>query len=89
MVHSTPRRLSSFVGALFGAVELRHQVVGIDAVARKPIRVVVCNPEEVRAGKTWKAYLEGMPYPGYRGYCYPDKCNGLPDSDTRYVAKTR
>jgi hypothetical protein len=28
-----------------------------------------------------------MPYPGYRGYCYPDKCNGIPDSDTKYVAK--
>jgi hypothetical protein len=27
-----------------------------------------------RAGKTWKGYFQGMPYPGYRGYCYPDKC---------------
>jgi phospholipase C len=40
-----------------------------------------------RAGKTWKAYFQGMPYPGYRGYCYPDKCNGIPDADTQYVAK--
>jgi hypothetical protein len=40
-----------------------------------------------RAGKTWRGYFEGMPYPGYRGYCYPDKCNGIPDADTRYVAK--
>jgi hypothetical protein len=39
------------------------------------------------AGKTWKAYFEDMPYPGYRGYCYPGKCNGIPDSDTQYVAK--
>ena len=28
-----------------------------------------------------------MPYAGYRGYCYPAKCNGIPDSDTEYVAK--
>lgn len=40
-----------------------------------------------RAGKTWKAYFQGMPYLGYRGYCYPDKCNGIPDADTQYVAK--
>jgi phospholipase C len=24
------------------------------------------------AGKTWKGYFQGMPYPGYRGYCYPE-----------------
>jgi hypothetical protein len=39
------------------------------------------------AGKTWKAYLQDLPYAGYRGYCYPGKCNGIPDSDTQYVAK--
>lgn len=39
------------------------------------------------AGKTWKGYFQNMPYPGYRGYCYPDKCNGIPDSDTQYVSK--
>ena len=26
------------------------------------------------AGKTWRGYFQSMPYPGYRGYCYPDKC---------------
>jgi hypothetical protein len=40
-----------------------------------------------RAGKTWRGYFQSMPYPGYRGYCYPDKCNGIPDADTQYVAK--
>lgn len=40
-----------------------------------------------RAGKTWRGYLQSMPYPGYRGYCYPDKCNGIPDADTQYVTK--
>jgi len=39
------------------------------------------------AGKTWRGYFQSMPYPGYRGYCYPDKCNGIPDADTKYVAK--
>jgi hypothetical protein len=39
------------------------------------------------AGETWKGYFQSMPYPGYRGYCYPDKCNGIPDADTQYVSK--
>jgi hypothetical protein len=40
-----------------------------------------------RAGLSWKGYFQGMPYAGYRGYCFPAKCNGIPDSDTQYVAK--
>jgi hypothetical protein len=40
-----------------------------------------------RAGLTWKGYFQGLPYAGYRGYCFPAKCNGIPDSDTQYVAK--
>jgi hypothetical protein len=40
-----------------------------------------------QAGLTWRGYFQGMPYPGYRGYCFPAKCNGIPDSDTQYVAK--
>jgi hypothetical protein len=39
------------------------------------------------AGKTWRGYFQNMPYAGYRGYCYPDKCLGIPDADTQYVAK--
>ncbi|HJP77457.1 MAG TPA: alkaline phosphatase family protein [Pseudonocardiaceae bacterium] len=39
------------------------------------------------AGKSWRGYLQGMPYPGYRGYCYPVRCLGVPDSDTLYIAK--
>jgi hypothetical protein len=39
------------------------------------------------AGKTWKGYFQGLPYAGYRGFCFPAKCNGIPDSDTQYVAK--
>lgn len=37
--------------------------------------------------ETWTGYYQGMPYAGYRGYCYPDKCNGIPDADTQYVSK--
>jgi Phosphoesterase family len=40
-----------------------------------------------QAGLSWKGYFQGMPYAGYRGYCFPVKCNGIPDSDTQYVAK--
>jgi hypothetical protein len=39
------------------------------------------------AGKTWRGYFQNLPYAGYRGYCFPGKCNGIPDSDTQYVAK--
>jgi hypothetical protein len=39
------------------------------------------------AGKTWRGYLQGIPYAGYRGYCYPAKCLGIPDADSLYRAK--
>jgi hypothetical protein len=38
-------------------------------------------------GSSWKGYYQNMPYPGYRGYCYPVRCLGVPDSDTLYIAK--
>jgi hypothetical protein len=43
--------------------------------------------EAAAAPKTWKGYFQDMPYAGYRGYCFPAKCNGIPDADTEYVAK--
>ena len=39
------------------------------------------------AGLSWQGYFQGMPYAGYRGYCFPARCNGIPDSDTQYVSK--
>ena len=39
------------------------------------------------AGKTWKGYLGSLPYAGYKGYCYPEKCLGIPDSDPLYASK--
>ncbi len=35
----------------------------------------------------WKAYLQGLPQPGYQGICYPAYCNGTPDKDPLYVSK--
>src|SRR5215472_11807578 len=40
-----------------------------------------------QAGVSWKAYLQSLPHPGYEGICYPEKCNGAPDSDPLYVSK--
>jgi hypothetical protein len=40
-----------------------------------------------KAGISWKAYLQSLPYPGYEGMCYPAKCNGAPDIDPLYVSK--
>jgi hypothetical protein len=39
------------------------------------------------AGISWKAYLQSLPHPNYEGICYPEKCNGAPDSDPLYVSK--
>jgi len=39
------------------------------------------------AGISWKAYLQGLPHPGYQGICYPANCNGAPDKDPLYVSK--
>jgi hypothetical protein len=39
------------------------------------------------AGVTWKAYLQALPYAGYKGICYPFRCNGSPDVDPLYVSK--
>lgn len=40
-----------------------------------------------QAGLSWKAYLQGLPHPGYQGICYPANCNGAPDKDPLYVSK--
>jgi hypothetical protein len=40
-----------------------------------------------KAGVSWRAYLQGLPHPGYQGICYPANCNGAPDKDPLYVSK--
>jgi phospholipase C len=39
------------------------------------------------AGLTWKGYFQSMPYPGFKGICYPVKCEGAPDISALYAAK--
>jgi hypothetical protein len=39
------------------------------------------------ASLTWKGYFQSMPYAGFRGPCYPNRCNGVPDFDSLYSAK--
>ncbi|MDP9036441.1 MAG: alkaline phosphatase family protein [Myxococcota bacterium] len=36
---------------------------------------------------SWKGYFQGMPYPGFRGACFPDRCDGVPDYSALYAAK--
>jgi hypothetical protein len=36
---------------------------------------------------SWKGYLQSMPYAGFKGICYPNRCNGVPDFDTLYNSK--
>ena len=31
-----------------------------------------------QAGRSWRGYFQNMPYPGYRGYCYPDNAMAFP-----------
>src|SRR5260221_3116462 len=40
-----------------------------------------------QAGVSWKACVQSRPHPDYEGICYPEKCNGAPDSDPLYVSK--
>ena len=39
------------------------------------------------AHKAWKGYMQSMPYAGFKGICYPNRCNGVPDFDTLYNSK--
>jgi hypothetical protein len=39
------------------------------------------------AGLSWRGYFQGMPYPGFGGICFPNRCNGVPDFDTLYASK--
>ena len=43
--------------------------------------------ELTAAHLTWRAYFQGLPYPGYLGECYPVRCNGTPDADTLFTYK--
>jgi hypothetical protein len=36
---------------------------------------------------SWKGYFQSLPYAGFRGVCYPVRCNGVPDFDPLYSSK--
>lgn len=39
------------------------------------------------AGLTWKGYFQALAYSGYKGICFPVKCDGAPDISPLYAAK--
>jgi hypothetical protein len=75
---------SNYVGLLGGST---FNVVSDDAYWKNTINAPSLISQLDRAGVSWKAYLQALPYPGYEGICYPAKCNGAPDSDPLFVSK--
>jgi len=55
----------------------------MNAIKNEPSLITQLDAAHV----SWKAYLQALPYAGYKGICYPAKCNGAPDSDPLYVSK--
>ena len=75
---------SNYVGLLGGST---FGVTSDDAYWKNLIHAPSLISQLDKAGVSWKAYLQALPYPGYEGICYPAKCNGAPDSDPLYVSK--
>jgi hypothetical protein len=75
---------SNYVGLLGGST---HGVTSDDAYWKNRVNAPSLISQLDRAGISWKAYLQALPHPGYQGICYPNKCNGAPDSDPLYVSK--
>lgn len=75
---------SNYVGLLGGST---FNVTSDDAYWKNTVNAPSLISQLDRAGVSWKAYLQALPYPGYQGICYPEKCNGAPDSDPLYVSK--
>jgi Phosphoesterase family len=75
---------SNYVGILGGST---FGVTSDDAYWKNTVDAPSLITQLDKAGISWKAYLQALPYPGYEGICYPAKCNGAPDSDPLYVAK--
>jgi hypothetical protein len=74
---------SNYVGLLGGSV---YNVTSDDAYWKNKIDEPSVISQLDHAGLSWKAYMQGIPHPGYQGMCYP-KCDGAPDSDPLYVSK--
>jgi Phosphoesterase family len=74
---------SNYVSILGGSV---YNVTSDDAYWKNKINAPSLISQLDHAGISWKAYMQGLPHPGYQGICYP-KCNGAPDSDPLFVSK--
>jgi Phosphoesterase family len=75
---------TNYVGLLGGNT---FNVPSDDAYWKNTVRAPSLISQLDKAGISWKAYLQALPYPGYEGICYPAKCNGAPDSDPLFVSK--
>jgi hypothetical protein len=77
---SEPNYVGMLGGSTFG-------VTSDDAYWKNAVSGPSLISELDRAGVSWKAYLDGLPHPGFQDICFPSKCNGAPDSDPLFVSK--
>ncbi len=75
----------NYVGLLGGSQF--SNVVSDDAYWKNTVDGPSLISQMDQARVSWKAYLQALPHPNYEGICYPEKCNGAPDSDPLYVSK--
>ena len=75
---------SNYVSLLGGST---FGVTSDDAYWKNAVNAPSLISELDHAGISWKAYLDGLPHPGFQDICFPSKCNGAPDSDPLYVSK--
>jgi hypothetical protein len=75
---------ANYVGLLGGNT---FNVASDDAYWKNKVDAPSLISQLDQAGVSWKAYLQSLPHPNYEGICYPEKCNGAPDSDPLYVSK--
>jgi hypothetical protein len=74
----------NYVGLLGGST---FNVTSDDAYWKNKVSAPSLISQLDQAGVRWKAYLQALPHANYQGICYPEKCNGAPDSDPLYVSK--
>jgi Phosphoesterase family len=74
----------NYVGLLGGST---FNVTSDDAYWKNTVSAPSLISQLDQAHVSWKAYLQALPHPDYEGICYPEKCNGAPDSDPLYVSK--
>ena len=74
----------NYVGILGGNT---FNVTSDDAYWKNKIDAPSLISQLDQAHISWKAYLQALPHPDYEGICYPERCNGAPDSDPLYVSK--